>query len=723
MKYYSFLFLATFFCGFDAEVFSQTVSLQYEKTSPQAAYAASKLEVILKKRGYSIKDSNDTYTITFSTKSGEVASEGYSISNKGNAITIKGGDDRGLIYGTLSIVEDLRNGMPLQKIKDKTETPAYPFRAIKFDLPWDTYRHSVALDLHYETCRDVKYWESFLDMMVENRFNSLTLWNLHPFTFMIKSDKFPEASPYNDREMLEWKTLFRTIFKMAHERAIDTYLFPFNIFVSPEFAKAHNVAMDNLGHHFFVKGDTSAIIKEYTRECVRQVLQEYPTLTGMGITHGEGMGGMTPKEREIWISETIIEGMRLANRKSKLVHRIPLSANVGSGGSTSIETERLTREVIEAQGALPFIESPIWADLKYNWSHAHSTPKLVKVHGGKLYDTYFKPEPKNYKVTWTARNEDFFCLRWGVPDFVRAHLAQSSQSYVGGYFVGSETYIPAVDYFTNSTSPVPWTYAFERQWLFYKIWGRLLYNPATPNEVFNSEFITRYGKEGGNLLEAHALAGTTPLYLASSFDFTWDFTLYSEGFLALDRQTGNVDYISVDRQINQPPTDPDFISIKDYVKALNSGKSFEPGKTTPPMLADMLESNCKKALALVASIRVGDNAPIRHEVADIKTWANLGLYFAEKIRGGVALQTFRTKGEAANQSKAVSHLKSALQYWDVVVSITRPIYRDMPLVHFSEQKGSTPEKINAMRFHWEKVRPAVANDVEVAMKAIAFSVE
>ncbi|MEJ7739302.1 MAG: hypothetical protein WKF97_17890 [Chitinophagaceae bacterium] len=128
------------------------------------------------------------------------------------------------------------------------------------------------------------------------------------------------------------------------------------------------------------------------------------------------------------MKETIIEGMRLANRKSKLVHRIPLSANTGSGGSTSIEAERLTRKVIEEEGKLDFIDGPIRADLKFNWSHAHSTPKLVKVHGGKLFDTYFNPEPVVYKMTWTARNEDFFCLRWGVPDFIRAHIKANSPS-------------------------------------------------------------------------------------------------------------------------------------------------------------------------------------------------------------------------------------------------------------------------------------------------------
>ena len=153
-------------------------------------------------------------------------------------------------------------------------------------------------------------------------------------------------------------------------------------------------------------------------------------------------------------------GMRLAKRKSKLIHRIPLSANLGMGGSTNVETEQLTRRAMER---LDFLDGPIWAEIKFNWSHAYSSPKLVKVHGGKLNDTYFNPAPANYKIAWMARNEDFFCLRWGVPSFIREHIATNTPAYVGGYFVGSECYIPAADYFTKPGPAVDWTYAFERQ--------------------------------------------------------------------------------------------------------------------------------------------------------------------------------------------------------------------------------------------------------------------
>lgn len=698
----------------------QTVNLIYTKGSQQAAYAAGMLQKSLTKKGYTLKTSNPAITISLTINGANTSSEAYSIATDGKKVIITGGDERGMIYGSLSVAEEVRNGTRLENIKPRSEKTNYSLRAVKFDLPWDTYRHSQALDLHMETCKDVNYWEAFLDMMVENRLNSLSLWNLHPYTYMIKPKNFPEASPFNDAEMKEWKTLFSSIFKMAKERAIDTYIIPFNIFVSPEFSKAHNLG--NIQHDFFVNGDTSELVKRYTRECVTQMLQEYPEITGMGLTLGEGMGGMLPQEREDWMRQTIIEGMKGAGRKLKLIHRIPFSSTTGSLGVTSIETEKLTRKAIDEEGEFSFLQPPIYADLKYNWSHAHSTPKLVKVHGGKLYDTYFKPEPKNYKVTWTARNEDFFCLRWGVPDFVRAHVAENTQSYVGGYFIGSETYIPAKDYFTKPGIKVDWKYAFERQWLYYKIWGRLLYNPSTPDAIFQAEFNHRYGKMGNNLLQASALAGKTPLRLGSLFDFTMDLTLYTEGFMALDNKIKRVEYISVERFLTQPVTDPDYVSVTDYVKSVTTGGTFASNKVTPPVLSSMLERDCNQALQLVKNINTTNNNALMFEVADIKAWANMGLHFAEKLKGAVALQTYRLKGGEENKRKAITHLENALKFWDVVVAITRPIYNDMPLVHYSEQNGVRSKENQSLQFHWEKIRPDVAKDVETARNATVNTV-
>ena len=664
-------------------------------------YAVRKLTAALEQVGYTV--GGGSARVIHLSLSPSLAAEEFSITPRGKVITVRGGDERGLIYGSLALAESLRNGVRLQDVAASHEKPKLPFRAIKFNLPWSTYRPSSALDQHYDTVRDPKFWEAFLDMMVEDRFNAITLWNLDPFTYMVRTRGFAEASPWNDTELAQWQHLYHEIFRMAKERRLDTYIVFWSIFVSRQLAEAHGVAKENYYPHYYGNGDTSDVVRRYLRESIKQTLEEYPDLDGMGLSHGEGMGGMTPLQRQQWVDDVLIAGMLDANRPVKLIHRVPFSSGLSSEPGASKDVEQLTRAAIERLGGK--FSGPIWVEVKFNWSHGHSTPKLVKVHGGPLGRTYFDPEPTRYKITWMMRNEDFFALRWGVPDFIREHIAANGgPGYVGGYFIGSEGYIPALDYFTARHDPVDWKYAFQRQWLFYELWGRLLYNPATPDSVFQADFTRRYGSRAAPLLRAYALASATQLRLASLYDSTWDFTLYSEGFLAL--QGEQTRYIPVDTLINRPTLDPAYVSVKDYV-AGTSG----PGRITPPMLIDMLERDNTEALRLVSNIDTTGNASLMYEVADVKTWANLGLHLAEKLRGAVALQTYRVRGGDENQKAAVEHLQRALAYWDEVVAITRPIYKDMRLAAYNgNSRDANPNNL----FHWALIRNEVAHDIDIA---------
>ena len=694
---------------------AQNVAVSFDKDSPQSAYAARKLTEALSESGYSVKmEMRPEVRIDFLIQPA-LAPEAFSVTRDGKAVQVRGGDARGLIYGALALREQLRNGVRLEELPAFEDKPALAFRAIKFNTPWDTYRPSSALDQHYATVRDLKFWEAFLDMMVDNRFNTITLWTLHPFTYMVQPKNFPEASPWTPQQFAQWQQLYRGILRMAKERGLDTYVVFWSIFVSKEFAQAHGVAKQNFYPNYYVPGDTSDLTRRYLRESVTQMLEEYPDLDGIGVSHGEGMAGMTPAQRQQWVDDVLIAGALDAKRPVKLIHRVPFSSGTSSEPGVSRSVEEVTRAAMERLGDR--FQGPIWVEMKFNWSHAHSTPKLVKVHGGVLGDTYFVPRPSNYKITWTARNEDFFALRWGVPDFLRKHIAlNGAQDYVGGYFVGSETYIPALDYFTAIKDPVDWKWAFQRQWLFYKLWGRLLYDPKTPDAIFQAEFNRRYGAKGNNLLNAYSLASSTQLRLASLYDSRWDFTLYGEGFLAL--QGDYTKYISVDQLIGQPTMDPAYVGVADYVDTLAKGGSYPAGRITPPMLIDMLERDNREALRLVSAIDYGNDASLRYEVADVKTWANLGLHLAEKLRGAVALKTYRVSGGEANKQQAIAHLEKAVAYWDEVVKITRPLYKDMRLTHYNHNFFVANDN---NLFHWALIRDQVANDVKIARDARAGS--
>jgi hypothetical protein len=695
---------------------AQTISIVYDEGSAQTRYAASQLRASLIRNRYAVTNDGrpSDFTVALSLEPNKLASEAFVIAAKRDSLTVTGGDGRGLIYGSLAVVEQIDGGVQMRDLKSAAEQPAVAFRAIKFDLPWDSYRASAALDQHKATVRDIRFWTAFLDMMARNRFNAITLSNLHPWPYMVRTKGFPEASPFNERDFEEWRHLHQEIFRLAKERGIDTYLLPFNIFVSKEFAAAHGVGTQNFYPRYNTHGDNSPLIRDYVRTSIAQVLEEYPDLTGLGLNLGEGMGGMTTQERIDWIDDTYLAAIRDAKRPVKLLWQVN-SVETKEWKSTSSDPkvdERMLREAIER---IDFVDGPIRVGMKFNWSHALSSPTLAQIHGGKVGDTYFDPQPGNYRIAWIARNEDVFALRWGVPSFVRQHIiANGSPSYAGGYTIGSETYIPALDYFTKAAGRRQWTYAFERQWLFYMLWGRLLYNPATPDMVFANEFTRRYGGNGRNLLKAYERASATPLRLASLFYSQWDHTLYSEGMLWLSGRS--MAYIGVDALIKQPVLDPAYVGVADYVAAIGKGRGFAPSRITPPRLANRLEADCREALRLVARIEPRDDLALAYEAADIRAWAHLGLHLAAKIRGAVALQKFRTTGDQTAKDQAVHQLQIALVEWDKVIAITDPLYRPMLLTHFTGQSSAlNPDA----KFHWKLLRADVARDVETAGAAVS----
>ena len=343
--------------------------------------------------------------------------------------------------------------------------------------------------------------------------------------------------------------------------------------------------------------------------------------------------------------------------------------------------------------------TPIQIELKFNWSHAHSSTKLIKVHGGKLSDTYWNPDPENYKLAWMMRNEDFFILRWGQADFIREHILNNVHSYVNGYYVGSECYIPAKDYIT-SLDGTSYNYAFERQWMYYKNWGRLLYNPQTPDTLFKRIFERRFPGYGSGLFHAQSEVSRVPLIIASYWNATWDYTLYTEGMISLMGHD-SVKLLSLPQFCDKEPMDTSYMSIKEF---LVNESQVSGEKITPLELADSLEMFCLKALKETEIMNTAENTDLRYEVSDIQTWANLGLYFAYKLRSAVAYQRYLNTQNKAFHTSAVSWLEKAVGSWKTVVEITSAIYDPVPLMHYTHHRED-------QMFHWSKVSPEVENEL------------
>ncbi len=606
-------------------------------------------------------------------------------------------DTSGAMYGLLEFAEMIQMNKGLAGLSARQVNPKTEFRAVKFNLPWSSYRTGAYIDQHFDTVRDINFWVKFLDNMAENRFNALTLWNMHPYPFLIRAKNYPKATSFSDAELAEWRTFWTALFRLAKERGIETYLVHWNIVASRGFRDNYDASV-NLDTAVNENGSPSPTIDAYTKQSVTQVLNEYPDLTGIGLTLGEVMGGMTPQQRQSWANRTIIAGIKEANRPAKLIHRVPLSAGTGSSGSTNTATEKMTREAIES---ITGVEGTIWVEVKFNWSHGHSTPVLEQTHGGIITDSYWKPAPKNYSIVWTVRNEDFFMLRWGKPGFIREHIALNGTSFARGYIVGAETFIPAREYIHVKGSPhVTWQYEFQRQWAYWEQWGRLLYNPNLPDDVFVNSYSQRYGSPAGKQIkEAMEFASNTPLRIASFYYSKGDMSLHSASLLS------GAEFITLEDIINSNTLSSSYATVKEAAAALVNNKAIVGGKTSPLVVADSLEQESQKALQIASGINTSGHPTLACEVEDVKAWGHLGLYFANKLRGAVSLQVYRLQKQIADKNQAVDFLEKAQANWEDLIAVTKPHLAPTPMMH-----------LRGAKFHWEDYRKEVAADIATAKK-------
>jgi len=658
------------------------VSIAITKNSPMEVFGASKIETALRSlnlkplvidKSAATGQEHIHLKIVNQNEDAEIKKEGFRIQKTVDGYVITAIDNSGAMYGLMDLAEQIEMQKVLSGVGEKIANPRFPFRAIKYNLPWVSYRENESLQANNELSKDLNMWRAFLDMMAENRLNALTLWSLHPFPYLIKATNFPKATPFSDAELAEWKTFWTALFRMAKERGIDTYIINWNIIVSKSFREHYGEGNTGL----WADGYTSPQIEKYTRETVTQVINEYPDLTGLGVTMGEAMQGWNGDQQTDWIQKTFFDGIKAANRRIKFIYRAALSGD-----------HQPHRDAIDNSG-LDTPENPIIVELKFNWSHAHSTTTLVKAHGGGTGKEYWtNPAPTHHKMAWMIRNEDFFRLRWGEPDFIRKHINVNGQDYVGGYFIGSECYIPAKDIYHKQNHPhVNWKYAFERQWLYYKQWGRLLYDPSTRDAVFANAFNQRFsGNTGSQMVEAYKLSTRTTQRIASFFNFSWDHSFYTEGFIGNKR-----DFIDLREMINARPIEPDFVSIKEYG---NGSQNFDT-KVTPLELASALETDNQRAISIVNGITTS-NETLKCEIDDVKAWSHLGLYFAKKIRAAVAVNQNR-------KTEAVGYITEAQQHWRDLIRVTD---EHIQASHLAITEGD---------FHWKNYQDAVDADFDWVM--------
>ncbi|MGH2681518.1 MAG: hypothetical protein ACRDG8_13775 [Actinomycetota bacterium] len=114
--------------------------------------------------------------------------------------------------------------------------------------------------------------------------------------------------------------------------------------------------------------------------------------------------------------------------------------------------------------------------------------------------------------------------------------------------------------------------------------------------------------------------------------------------------------------------DPEvFSSIAEFVEELLAGTSS--GRYSPLEVAGWLEraaADTDEHLAAIRSVTPDPESDLRRLTIDVAILAELGRFFAEKLRAGVFYELHDTTGSRAARGKAVGAYRSAVRAWRTV---------------------------------------------------------
>jgi hypothetical protein len=276
------------------------------------------------------------------------------------------------------------------------------------------------------------------------------------------------------------------------------------------------------------------------------------------------------------------------------------------------------------------------------------------------------PYLKDGLKTWvTLRNDDIYTFRWGDPDFAREYLRHiPPPTQVAGFLMGADGYCWGREAIEREPEN-PRQLVMQRQWYSFMLWGRLGFDPNLPNEHFQRVLATRFPQVPADRL---SLASATASQIIPQITrFFW----------------GDIDIKWFPELCTQYPTPQGFYTVKHFmlgqtepgshllnIREWRASPSSAPGGRAPPAVAAALQQWADETEALVDELMprtLESSAPSTHELretlADFRSFALLGTYYAEKIRGACDLAAFDLSGDEAQRASAVQHLQRALAAW------------------------------------------------------------
>ena len=596
-----------------------------------------------------------TYKLSISQTPGK---EGFTIAAANSHTVIGGTDASGAMYGCLELAARIRAAGALPAKLSFTDQPEMVLRGACVGIQKPTYLPGRMVYEYPYTPEvfpwlyDKALWIRYLDMLAENRMNSLYLWNGHPFASLVRLKEYPYAVEVDGATFKKNEDLYRFLTKEADRRGIWVIQMFYNIILSKPFAEKHGLVTQDR------KRPITPLIADYTRKSIAAFVAKYPNV-GLLVTLGEAMEGDDMDVK--WFTETIIPGVKdgLQTLGKKTLPPIVLRGHDSN-------------PQLLLKAALP-LYSNLYVENKYNGEALTTyTPRGPWAAMHREISRLAAADIDNVHIL--ANLEPF---RYGATSFIQK-CVQAMHTAHGANGLHLYPQASYWDWPYTADKTTPRLLQTDRDWIWYQAWARYAWNchrdRAAEDLYWSGLLNKKYGTQAGkDILEAYEQTGEIAPKLLRRFGIT----------------NGNRQTLTLGMFMNQlinpkkwrvwPDLyDSDGPEGETLLQYADKEWQHMPhtGETPVQVIKEVVQHGELAAAAIdKAAASVQQNqAEFTRLKNDVYCYRALANYFVAKVQAALWVLQYQHSHNSDDLQKALPLLEQSVQYYRELAALTKDTY-------------------------------------------------
>ena len=592
------------------------------------------------------------------------------------AVILCGSDARGLMYAALDAADRISwsdgAGEPFTHLRDTSEKPYVLERAVSIYTMQRAYFESRLYD---ET-----YWQRYFDMLACSRINSFAVifgyenggFMAPPYPYFFDVADFPQVKLIGITAEQQQRNVaaFRKMIEIAHAHGVEftagiwDHIYRGGVQGGGIEGASEKASKPTEG---LVWGVTAENLAAYNKAALRKFLEVFSEIDAVQFRMHPESGLKRGEMKGFWHEIFgMIKQMRPDMRVDLRAKELPDEV-IADGLDQGLKVRVTTKYWMEQMG-LPF--HPTHVNRQNQQDRRHGYADLLRY-------------PQRYRVHWRLWNGGTTrLLLWGDPEYVR-RFAQSARLYDGESFEINEMLATWMLGEPHEAKPLTlldpryryYDYEFERYWHYYQVWGRVGYNPRTPEEVWGREFDRRFGPQAGpSLMKAlHLASQVLPRIVAASYRYQLFPT--TRGWAEMMRIEDLPQYADAEGSDIQQ-----FLNMRDQAKSLVEGTDTAMRRPAETSRWFLQTSNQILELTAQAEKSIGNrrSSEFISTTTDLKILAGLAKYHSERLPAGVSYNLYQQTADLFALDDAVGHESQAVSAWGGLVAAAADVYsRDL----------------------------------------------